>query len=76
MNKKFLKIENEKTNIKIKIINPLNNKEFFINIPLKEKDIKTEINSIIPYITYLNEKIEKLEKRVKDWEKWLLTMRK
>ena len=42
----------------MKIINPLNNKEFFINIPLKEKDIKAEINSIIPYITHLNEKIE------------------
>ena len=67
--KKYLKIENEKTNIKMKIINPLNNKEFFINIPLKEKDIKAEINSIIPYITHLNEKIEKLEKRVNDLEK-------
>ena len=36
---------------------------------MKEKNIKAEIYSIIPYITYLNEKIEKLEKRVNDLEK-------
>jgi hypothetical protein len=29
----------------MKKINPLNNKEFFMSIPLKEKEIKAEINS-------------------------------
>ena len=66
--KNSLKIENEEKKIKIKIINPFNNKEFFINVPLKEKDIKAEINSIIPYIISLNEKIEELKKKVNDLE--------
>ena len=42
-------IKNEKI-MKIKIINPSNEKEFFINAPLKEKDLKSEMNSLIPFI--------------------------
>ena len=41
--------------MKIKILNPSNNKEFYINVLLKEKDIKAEINSIIPYVISLND---------------------
>ena len=50
--------------MKIKIINPANNREFYINIPLKEKDIKSELHSIIPYINTLNEKVKNLENEV------------
>ena len=46
------------------IVNPINKKEFNINIPLKEKDIKSEISSLNAYVFKLNEKIENLEKRV------------
>jgi len=50
--------------MKINIINPLNKKEFFIDIPLKEKSLKNEIDSIIPYIVSLNDKINKMENRI------------
>ena len=59
----ILKSENEK-GMKINIINPLNKKEFFIDIPLKEKSLKNEIDSIIPYIISLNDKINKMENRM------------
>ena len=59
----ILKNENEK-GMKINIINPLNKKEFFIEIPLKEKTLKNEIDSIIPYIVSLNDKINKMENRI------------
>ena len=49
---------------KIKIINPLNKKEFYISIPLKEKSLKNEIDTLIPYIASLNDKINKMEKRI------------
>ena len=62
--KKYLLIIKEEKNMKIKIINPLNNREFYINVLLKEKDIKSELNSIIPYINTLNEKIKNLENEV------------
>ena len=49
---------------KIKIINPLNKKEFYICIPLKEKSLKNEIDALIPYIASLNDKINKMENRI------------
>ena len=50
--------------MKIKINNPTLNKEFFINIPLKEKDLKSEIDS--SYVISLNVKINNLEKTIKE----------
>ena len=61
-----ISIIKEEKKMKIKVINPGNNKEFFINIPLKEKDLKSEINSIIPYIISLNEKVNNLEKKLNE----------
>ena len=52
--------------MKIKINNPTLNKEFFINIPLKEKDLKSEIDSLVPYVISLNVKINNLEKTIKE----------
>ena len=52
--------------MKIKINNPNLNKEFFINIPLKEKDLKSEIDSIVHYVISLNDKINNLEKQIKE----------
>ena len=57
-------LSKKKKKWKLKKINPINNKEFFINILSKEKDTKSEINSIITYVTSLNEKVQKLENKV------------
>ena len=64
IDKKNLSIIQEEKKMKIKIINPINNKEFYINVLSKEKDIRSEINSIITYVTSLNEKVQKLENKV------------
>ena len=50
-------IEEDKL-IKIKINNPTLNKEFCNNISLKEKDLKSEIDSLFPYVLSLNDKIK------------------
>ena len=60
--KKFLSIIKEEKKMKIKIINPAINREFYITIPLKE--FQNELNSIIPYINNLNDKIKNLENEV------------
>ena len=62
--KKNVSIIKDQKVMKIKIINPANDKEIFINIPLKEKDLQSEINSLIPYVTSLNERIKILEKKM------------
>ena len=64
INKKNLSIIDEKNKMKIRIINPLNDKEFFINVPLKEKDLKSEVNSLIHYVSTLNERIQILENKL------------
>lgn len=64
IDKKNLSIIQEEKKMKIKIINPINNKEFYINVLFKEKDIRSEINSIVTYVTSLNEKVQKLENKV------------
>ena len=64
--KKLTIISNESEKVmKINIINPLNKKEFNIDIPLKEKTLKNEIDSIITYITSLKAQINNMENRIK-----------
>lgn len=63
---KNISVVEEERKIKLKIINPSNKKEFFIDIPLKEKDLKSEINSINEYISSLNNKMIELENKVND----------
>ena len=65
---KNVSVAKEEKYMKLKIKNPINEKEFFINIPLKEKDLKSELDSIIPYITSLNNRITELEKKVSKLE--------
>ena len=50
--------------MKIKIENPINDKVIYINVPLKEKDLKNELESIVSYISTLNNRINELEKKV------------
>ena len=68
ISKKNISIIKEDKLIKLKIKNPSNEKEFFFNIPLKEKDLKSELDSIVPYITSLNNRITELEKKVRKLE--------
>ena len=59
---KNLSVIKEEKLLKIKIINPsLKSKEIFINMPIKEKDISNQINSIISYINSLNDKINSMK---------------
>ena len=55
--------------IKIKIINTSINKEFFINLKPKEKNIKEELNNLVPYVISLNKKIKNLEKEIENNKK-------
>ena len=63
---KKISVFEEEKKIKLKIQNPANKNEFYLDIPLKEKDIKSEIKSIYEYINSLNNKIIDLEKKVDD----------
>ena len=63
---KNLSVIKEENALKLKIKNPLTNKEFFIKLLLKVKDVKSEIESIIPYISSLNNKINSLENQIKE----------
>ena len=65
---KNISVVKEEKLIKLKIKNPSNDKEFFINIPLKKKDLKSELDSIIHYIGSLNNRITELEKKVSKLE--------
>jgi hypothetical protein len=62
--KKNISIIQEEKKMKMKIINPINNKEFFINVNSKEKDTKSEINSIIACVNSLTQKVQNLENKV------------
>ena len=62
--KNNLSIINDEKKMKIKIVNPANDREIFINVPLKEKDLKSEIDSLIPYVASLSERIQVLEKKL------------
>ena len=64
MKKLNIKNDEKEKVMKINIINPMNKKEFSFDIPLKEKTLKNEIDSIIPYIKSLNDKINKMENRI------------
>ena len=63
-NEKNITIIEENDKCKINIKNQINNTQFSINIPLKTKDIKSEMENIILEIIQLKEKNENLEKRV------------
>ena len=77
--KNNLSIIEEGNNIKIKIISPLNNNPFYIEIPSKEKGLREEMTSISKYIAsikneydkkikIMEEKIDELMKFKKDYE--------
>ena len=56
----------ENKQMKIQITNPSIQKQFSIEIPKKEKDLKAELDAITPYIKSLHEKIDNLENQLKE----------
>ena len=66
--KQNLIIIKEEKLMKIWIKNPSNEKEFFIDVPFKENFLKNELDSIIPYISSLNNRITVLENRLTNLE--------
>ena len=61
---KFLSIAKEEKELKLKIKRPLTNEEFIIQLSKKEKDIKSQMDSLIPYVSSLNNKIINLENQI------------
>ena len=61
-----LSIIEENKGMKIQIQNPLIQKPIIIDVPIKEKNINFEINSIITYIISLSKKVEKMENELKN----------
>ena len=61
-----LSIIEENKNIKIQITNPLNKKTFNFIVPLKEKDLKSEISSLTDYVISLNNIVTNLENQLKE----------
>ena len=66
ISKNNLSVVKEENKMKLKLSNPLINKDIIINLTLKAKDIKSEVESPIPYITSINKKIDSLENQIKD----------
>ena len=66
ISKNNLSVVKEENKMKLKLSNPSINKDIIINLTLKAKDIKSEVESPIPYITSLNKKIDSLENQIKD----------
>ena len=63
---KNLELIEEENQIKIKILNTLTNKHFYMNIPIKNKAINKSIDHIIIYIESLNKRVTNLENQVKE----------
>ena len=66
INNKNISIIKKDKEVSIKMKNLNTNKEFFINLKLKEKDFQSEMKDIIPYISSLNNKITNLENQIKE----------
>ena len=66
ISKNNLSVVKEENKMKLKLSNPSINKDIIINLTLKAKDIKSEVESLIPYINSLNNKIDSLENQIKD----------
>ena len=75
-NEKNLTFLEEKDKCTIYITNTINDSKFCLNIPIKVKDLKLEMENIISVIVELQEKNENLEKRVKYLEEYIKILEK
>lgn len=60
---KYLSIEKEENQLKFKIKDFLNDEEFIISLP-KKKDLESQMETLIPYVSSLNNKIINLENQI------------
>ena len=63
-----LNILEEDQKMKIEMTNTYNKKTFGIEIPLKEKNMRSEVNNLINYISSLNDRITSVENKNKELE--------
>ena len=61
-----IKIFEEEKKMKIEITNTNNQKTFGIDVPIKEKNIRMEVDGLTNYMSSLNERVTSLEKQVKE----------
>ena len=61
-----IKILEEDKKMKIEITNPTNQRTFGIDVPIKEKNIRMEVDGLTNYMSSLNERVTSLEKQVKE----------
>ena len=61
-----LKILEEDKKMKIEITNTNNQRTFGIDVPIKEKNIRMEVDGLTNYMSSLNERVTSLEKQVKE----------
>ena len=61
-----IKILEEDKKMKIEITNTNNQKTFGIDVPIKEKNIRMEVDGLTNYMSSLNERVTSLEKQVKE----------
>ena len=61
-----IKILEEDKKMKIEITNPFNQRTFGIDVPIKEKNIRMEVDGLTNYMSSLNDRVTSLEKQVKE----------
>jgi hypothetical protein len=59
-----ISLEKGEQEMKIKIVNTLTNKHFYMNIPMKKIDIDNKIDNLVNHISSLNKKIDNLESEI------------
>ena len=64
-----LKILEEDAKMKIEITNPTNQRTFGIDVPIKEKNLRMEVNGLVEYMSSLNNRVITLENKNKELEK-------
>ena len=55
--------------MKIEITNPTNQRTFGIDVPIKEKNLRMEVNGLVEYMSSLNNRVTTLENKNKELEK-------
>ena len=61
-----IKILEEDKKMKIEITNPFNQRTFGIDVPIKEKNIRMEVDGLTNYMSSLNERVTSLENKNKE----------
>ena len=71
VNNNNLKIFEEDRKMKIEITNPANQQTFSIDVPIKKKELGTEVSNLVTYVSSLKDRIVSLENKNKELEEQL-----